>query len=200
MRIIVKLLLLVAVISKAYATSATDLYLPGMNYLDFSAHDVNGKKIALHDYAGKIIVLEWVDPACAFVKKQYESKKMQSLQKYYTQEHDVVWLQIFPHDDNIPKNDFVDAQIFDEDDEITDLYQIRRIPEIIVINSLGIISYAGAIDSLRTAEKDDAWKASQNYIESTVDALVAKQAVEVHKTRAYGCKLSANAREPFRAV
>lgn len=200
MKIIVKLLLLVVVLSKAYAANATDVYLPGMNYLDFSINDINGKKVSLHDYAGKIIVIEWVDPSCSFVKKQYESKKMQSLQKYYTHEQGVVWLQIFPHGDNIPKNDFVDAQIFDEDDEITTLYQIRRVPEIVVINSLGIISYAGAIDSLRTAEKDDAWKASENYIESTVDALVARQAVAVHKTRSYGCKLSANGREPFRAV
>lgn len=200
MRFIAKLLLLAVVISKAYASSATDLYLPGMNYLDFSAHDVNGKKVSLHDYTGKIIVLEWVDPSCAFVKKQYESKKMQSLQKYYANEHDVVWIQIFPHGDNIAKNDFVSAQIFDEDNEITQLYQIRRVPEIIIINALGLISYVGAVDSLRTAESGDAWKAKQNYIESTVDALIAHQAVEIHKTRSYGCKLTANTRQPFRAV
>ena len=192
--------MLVLAISQSYAASSADIYLPGMNYLDFSINDINGKKVSLHDYIGKNIVLEWVDPGCNFVKKHYDSKKMQTLQKYYVSQHNVVWLQIALDDKNLDKNKFITAQLLDEDNVITNLYQIRRAPEVVIISSSGIISYVGAIDSLRTAVTADAWKAKQNYIESTLDALVSNQSVKVRKTRPYGCKVSANVRKTFRAV
>ena len=55
--------------------------------------DGNGKAHALADYKGKIVVLEWNNPDCPFVRKHYGSGNMQSLQKKYT-EKGVVWLSI----------------------------------------------------------------------------------------------------------
>ena len=73
-------------------------------------------------------------------------------------------------------------------------------PEVVVINSMGIISYVGAVDSLRTAAVADAWKAKQNYVESSIDALITNQNINIRQTRPYGCKVSSNVRKPFRVV
>src|SRR6185369_6980076 len=59
----------------------------------FSLHDTKGTSRALSDYAGKVVVLEWVNHECPFVKKHYESGNMQKLQKQATGEG-VVWLSI----------------------------------------------------------------------------------------------------------
>src|SRR5438477_11559787 len=60
---------------------------------DFSLHDVNGKIVKLSDYKGKIVVLEWINEGCPFVKGHYENGHIPSMQEYYTSVG-VVWLTI----------------------------------------------------------------------------------------------------------
>ena len=47
----------------------------------FSAVDTSGKTVALADYKGKHVVLEWVNPGCPFVQKHYNSGNMPATQK-----------------------------------------------------------------------------------------------------------------------
>ena len=60
---------------------------------NFTAIDSYGKQHQLSDYKGKIVVLEWKNIACPFVKKHYKSKNMQSLQKEAV-EDGIVWLSV----------------------------------------------------------------------------------------------------------
>jgi hypothetical protein len=59
---------------------------------DFTAVDTAGKSHKLSDYKGKLVVLEWTNPGCPFVRKHY-SGNMQGLQKEFTGKG-VVWLSI----------------------------------------------------------------------------------------------------------
>ncbi|MGC2600089.1 MAG: redoxin domain-containing protein, partial [Rhodomicrobium sp.] len=54
---------------------------PGTRAPDFSAVDSNGKTVKLGNFRGKIVVLEWTNDGCPYVKKHYGSGNMQSLQK-----------------------------------------------------------------------------------------------------------------------
>jgi hypothetical protein len=65
----------------------------GQKAPDFSAKDLSGKTVKLSDYAGKYVVLEWVNPGCPFVKKHYNSANLPGLQKEFTAKN-VVWLAI----------------------------------------------------------------------------------------------------------
>ena len=76
--------LLCMLIAKVFAFSSA--IMPGMHALDFTLQDVHGQDVSLHDHAGKIIVLEWRDPRCDYVKKYYTSNKMQDLQKHYQEQ------------------------------------------------------------------------------------------------------------------
>ena len=60
---------------------------------DFTLPDSTGKTHSLSDYKGKIVVLEWLNHGCPFVKKHYKSGNMQELQKMYA-EKGVVWFSI----------------------------------------------------------------------------------------------------------
>ncbi len=60
---------------------------------DFKLVDSNGKEHSLSDFKGKLVVLEWINFECPFVKKHYNSKNMQSLQ-INIQMQDVIWLSI----------------------------------------------------------------------------------------------------------
>src|SRR5580693_2840367 len=67
----------------------------------FDATDSNGNSVKLSDYKGKYVVLEWSNFDCPYVKKQYDSKNMQALQKKYT-DAGVVWLTVFSSSDGNP--------------------------------------------------------------------------------------------------
>ena len=162
----------------------------GMKAIHFSLQDLDGTIVNTADYEGKIIVLEWYDPSCVFVKKHYESGKMQTLQKRFGDASHVAWLQIVVQDENIDKNSLVTHQLFDSEGSVSALYGINKAPTLIVINKNGRIAYMGAVDSLRTKYPTDAWKAKINYIDLTLSTLVNDLAVKIPKTRPYGCKIS----------
>ena len=54
---------------------------------------INGSKMDLQNYLGKIIILEWKNHDCPFVRKHYETGNMQMLQKYVT-ENGGLWFSI----------------------------------------------------------------------------------------------------------
>ena len=42
----------------------------------FTLHDITGKSHSLADYAGKTVVLEWINPDCPFVQRHYNLDTM----------------------------------------------------------------------------------------------------------------------------
>ena len=53
---------------------------------NFKLVDSNSKEHSLSDYSGKLVLLEWINYECPFVKKHYDSRNMQTLQEKYTNE------------------------------------------------------------------------------------------------------------------
>src|SRR4051794_20391523 len=83
---------LVCLIS-ALAPAAALAVAIGQTAPDFALPDVKDKPLKLSDYAGKYVVLEWVNPDCPFVRKHYNSGNMPALQGEAGGK-DVVWLAI----------------------------------------------------------------------------------------------------------
>ena len=59
----------------------------------FSATDSYGKVRSLKEFAGKIVILEWTNDGCPYVRKHYGSGNMQGVQKDLTAQG-AVWLSI----------------------------------------------------------------------------------------------------------
>ncbi len=62
---------------------------------DFALLGSDGKEHQLASYRGKVVVLEWVNYECPFVKKHYlePQRNMQTLQQY-ARDKGIVWLAI----------------------------------------------------------------------------------------------------------
>ena len=60
---------------------------------DFTLPGADGTSYKLSDHKGKIVVLEWVNYGCPFVRKHYDSQNMQTLQRTY-RDSGVVWLSV----------------------------------------------------------------------------------------------------------
>lgn len=166
---------------------------------DFTAPDTTGKEVHLADLKGKIIVLEWTNPGCPFVRKNYDHGDMQKLQEHYTSKG-VQWIRVnssakgkegfqTAEDANtLAKTQKVaaTATLLDAEGKIGHLYEAKTTPHMFVIGKDGNIAYMGAIDSIRSADPADIAKAD-NYVVDALDALLDGKAVKTPSTPPYGC-------------
>ena len=67
---------------------------PGTAAPDFTLTDTAGKPVKLSDYKGKFVVLEWTNPDCPFVQKQYNARRTCRRCRRKWGGKDVVWLSI----------------------------------------------------------------------------------------------------------
>lgn len=166
---------------------------------DFKLEGVSGKSVSLSSFKGKIVVLEWLNHGCPFVKKHYGSQNMQSLQRKYTKEG-VVWLSIISSAEG--KQGYVTAGeglkekteqqsvatdvLLDSKGTVGQLYGAKTTPHMYVIAKDGTLAYQGAIDDKADTEQESV-KGARNYVAEAVDALMAGKKVSVPSTKAYGC-------------
>ncbi len=171
----------------------------GQKAPDFTLQDSNNASHKLSQYAGKYVVLEWVNPDCPFVKKHYESGNMQNLQKELRGK-DVVWLSIASSAEGkqgyysggewnkmtADKKAAPNAVLLDYDGKVGQAYGAKTTPHMYVINPKGILSYAGAIDDKASTKIEDV-AGAKNYVKSAMDDLMAGKKVKTSQTQAYGC-------------
>ena len=168
---------------------------------NFKLVDSNGNSHSLSDFKDKIVVLEWINFECPFVKKQYNSKNMHSLQLKYTKK-DVVWLSIcssaegkqgnFASEEinNRTKNHNakMTAYLIDADGKVGKMYGAKTTPHMYVIDKTGKLVYAGAIDDKASTDVDDI-KVAKNYVAAALDELLADKNVSFQSSTSYGCSV-----------
>ncbi len=181
------------------ATFAQAAAVVGKPAPDFTLKDPTGETHSLSDYAGKMVVLEWVNHGCPYVKKHYNSKNIPNLQKTYTGEG-VVWLSICssaPGDQGhgtpaewqamIDKHDMNStAVLLDESGAVGQLYGAKTTPHMYVIDKEGVLRYNGAIDSKATTKVADL-ETADNYVKLAIAAIEQGKPVGEATTRPYGC-------------
>lgn len=167
----------------------------------FKLTDSNGNEHSLSDFAGKIIVLEWINFDCPFVKKHYDSKNMQSLQDKYTEEG-VIWLAICSSNKGKQGNFTVEeinkrsknhdakftAYLIDEDGKVGKMYGAKTTPHMYIIDNSGKLVYAGGIDNKASTDIEDI-KDAKNYVSAALDELLAGKEVSVQSSTPYGCNV-----------
>jgi peroxiredoxin len=158
----------------------------------FSLKDQNGKTVNLSDYSGKIVVLEWTNPDCPFVKAAYQKHEMTKLAQEYKGK-DVIWLAIDSTAANTAAKDLAWATkqhisypiLSDAAGTVGHAYAAKTTPDMFVIDKAGKIVYSGAIDNAEEGKKDAG--AEVNYVKDALDSVVAGKAVAVPHTESYGC-------------
>ncbi len=167
----------------------------------FALPDVNGEPYTLAQFAGKPVVLEWINYDCPFVRKFYTAGTMQTWQEKYTAKG-VVWLSICSSapgtQGHYAREEWnkriadqkvkATAVLLDETGETGKAYGAKTTPHMYVINPEGQIVYAGAIDDKRSTRQEDITTA-RNYVIEALKALASGEAIEVAETQAYGCSV-----------
>lgn len=163
---------------------------------DFTFTDLAGKTQKLSDFRGKVVVMEWLNPACPYVVRHYRSGNMQSTQTVAAADG-AVWLQVNSTEmgDLDPEKSVewqkkqgvvATAYIRDQSGKLGRLFGAQTTPHCFVIGRDGTLAYQGAIDDQSQATQANT-PASHNYVKAALAALKAGQAVEKATTQPYGC-------------
>lgn len=184
--------------SAVHAETAAEVGKPAP---DFTLSDQNGQPQSLSGYRGKIVVLEWTNHECPYVKKHYDGGNMQALQKEMTAQG-IVWLSVVSSAEG--KQGFTDsaaartvieqtgaaatARLLDFDGAIGKLYGAKTTPHMFVIDKDGVLAYAGAIDDAPSADPATTAQA-HNYVRAAVADLTAGMPVKAPVTNPYGCSV-----------
>ena len=197
----VSMILTLASLTSLFAADKAEIDKPAPN---FTLTDSNGNEHSLSDFAGKNVVLEWINFDCPFVKKHHDGKNMQALQKKYT-EKEVVWLSICSSAEGKQGN-FTNEEInkriadhgasmtgylLDASGEVGKMYAAKTTPHMYVINKEGVLVYAGGIDDIKSTDVDDI-KDATNYVSKALDELLEGNEVSVKVSSPYGCSVKYN--------
>ncbi len=166
---------------------------------NFQLADSNGKPVTLGQFKGKVVVLEWNNPGCPYVKKHYETGNMQKAQAAAKRDG-AVWLSINSggpgkqgHMNGAQANAFLAAQkaqptayLLDPKGVVGKVYGAMTTPHMYIVDKAGKLVYAGGIDDKATANKDDI-AGARNHVLAALSELKAGKAVSVTTSRPYGC-------------
>lgn len=159
----------------------------------FSLPDTKGTTHTLSEHRGKIVVLEWTNPTCPFVKRHYSAGTMKKLASKYA-EKGVVWLAI---DSSHFASAEADQQwiadhklpypiLLDPAGNVGRAYGAKTTPHMFVVDKEGKIAYAGAIDDDPRGDKGNS---ARNYVDEVLAKLVSGEKPEISTTPPYGCSV-----------
>ncbi|MFY8094379.1 MAG: redoxin domain-containing protein [Niveispirillum sp.] len=167
----------------------------------FTGTNIDGAAVSLADYKGKLVILEWTNHGCPFVRKHYDSGNMQALQAEATKAG-AVWLNIISsapgEQGHVSPADAkaraasekwaASTTILDPAGTIGRAYAAKTTPHMFIIGTDGTLLYDGAIDDKPTADKADI-PGSKNYVRAALADIAAGKPVSVSSSRAYGCSV-----------
>lgn len=165
---------------------------------EFKLTDTEGKEHSLAGFteAGKVVVIEWFNPGCPFVKKHYTDDTMtmnKLADKYRAQ--DVVWLRInsgapgkqghgLAYNKKMATQwNIKDPILLDETGKVGKLYNAKNTPAMAIIDAEGTLAYWGAIDDAPRGT------AKTNYVDAALTQILAGETVTTAETKPYGCSV-----------
>jgi peroxiredoxin len=166
---------------------------------DFTLKDLDGKTVKLSDYRGKIVVLEWFNPECPFVRASHTKGSLVGTAKR-AMARGVVWLAINSsapgkEGHGVDKNRAAKSTfamehplLLDESGAIGKAYGATNTPHMFVIDKNGKLAYRGAIDNSPDGEGGSPQGGKLvNYVDAALEDVMAGRPVKVPSTKAYGC-------------
>jgi peroxiredoxin len=171
------------------AASETDETAP-----EFALANYDGQTISLSDYKGKIMVLEWFNYECPFVKYHYEDAKTMTRLADKYKDKNVVWLAINSTGHLVTEKNREFAVKYEVGYPILDdssgktgrAYGAKTTPHMFIIDTQGKIAYSGAIDNSPQGRKTDG---VINYVDKALAELIDGKPISIANTPPYGCSV-----------
>ena len=155
---------------------------------DFELPDLDGVLHRLHDYRGKIVIVNFWSCECPHAERTDRA----IMAMFVQWREDVVLLSIAANRIEsaeavavAAKNRHLPLVLIDREDVVADLYEAQTTPHIFVIDREGILRYRGAVDDLTFRLR----KPTRFFLDEAVEALLDGRLPALAETRAYGCTI-----------
>jgi peroxiredoxin len=168
---------------------------------DFKLPDLGGKEVSLASFKGKVVVLEWFNPGCPFVKKSHGQGSLVDTARRHGK-RGVVWLAINSAGPGKQGADpAMNAEaakawslahpiLRDERGAVGKAYGATNTPHMFVIDKQGVLVYAGAIDNSPDGEGQSPQDGKLvNHVDAALEDLAAGRPIRTPTTKAYGCSV-----------
>ncbi|MDP9123627.1 MAG: redoxin domain-containing protein [Pseudomonadota bacterium] len=168
----------------------------------FEVIDSSKQMRTLTEFKAHPVVLEWTSPSCPFAKAQYESGRMQELQKWAIQ-NGVAWLTVLSS--HPTRSDYLEpakaeafnharggspsALLIDASGDVGHAYAARTANHMFIVGKDGVLVYAGGIDDGQTMDPKKVLRA-HNYVRPALEDVLAGKPVRVPSTDPFGCALA----------
>lgn len=168
---------------------------------DFTLPNLHGKLISLSQFKGKIVVLEWINFDCPYVRKHYETGNIPKMQEEFTKKG-IIWLGICSSapgkQGHLPKDEIqerinkykahLSEYLIDEQGVVGKIYGTKTTPHYFLIDKDGNLVYSGAIDDKPNSNKEDI-PTARNYVREVLTSILSGQTPPIKVTKPYGCSV-----------
>lgn len=168
---------------------------------DFTLVNAQGQQVSLSDFRGRVVVLEWTNEDCPYVRKHYGAGAMQALQREAV-EDGVVWLTIISSapgqqgyvegaDATGWKDEYAAGfthLLLDPTGETGRAYGAVTTPDMRVIDEEGRIIFTGGIDDRPTNKPEDL-EGATNFVRAALADHAAGRPVATPFAQPYGCSI-----------
>jgi peroxiredoxin len=174
---------------------------PGAPAPDFTLKDLDGKSVHLADLKGKLVVLEWFNPECPFVRAAHTKGSLVGYAGTAVK-RGVVWLAVNSaapgkQGNGIDKNragvtafKLSHPVLLDESGAVGRAYGATNTPHLFVIGKDQKLLYKGAIDNSPDGEGGSPEGGGLiNYVEQALADIAAGRPIKTPSTKAYGCRV-----------
>jgi peroxiredoxin len=155
------------------------------------AKDIKGKEWKSADFAGKIVVLDWVNPDCPVCKGAHKDgriaamiKELKSLDAVFIGVNSTHYMDAAKNEQALKDYGIEYPVLLDNEGTIGRAYGARTTPHLFVIDTTGVLRYQGAID-----EGNPGQAGKINYAVNAVKQIKAGETVSPENTKSYGCNV-----------
>ncbi len=164
----------------------------------FSLPAVDGTTHSLEDYRGKIVVLEWYNPDCPFVRQAHGTDGALRSRAARATADGIVWLAVNSsapgtqghglarNQASLSEYDLAHPILLDEAGTVGHVYGATNTPHLFVVAPDGTLAYAGALDNLPYGEQRERGS-TRHYLDEALTALREGRIVATPQTRAWDC-------------
>ncbi|MBX3373590.1 MAG: redoxin domain-containing protein [Phycisphaeraceae bacterium] len=160
--------------------------------------DTNGKSHSLADFKGKVVVMEWYNPGCPYVRNIYENRRVHAMISEMKKMGDNYVYLLVNSTANISRDDMVKQSteylrkaeldmpiLVDYDGKVGRSFDARTTPHMFVIDETGVLRYHGAFSDDNTGKKADATL----YVLNALRQMKAGESVSPDYVRPWGCSV-----------
>jgi peroxiredoxin len=169
----------------------------------FELLDTEGKTYTLKQHRGRIVVLEWFNPACPEVRHQHTDGSIKVLLPEIEAES-VAWVVINSTPagrEGSGREALAKARtelgirfpiLLDEDGAVAKRYEVKRTPTVFLIDKEGVLRYFGAIDNAPNGKLPEG-ATKEEYLWDAMQAVIYDFELTTTKSEPYGCPIEPEA-------